>query len=135
MVVYFEGESGSGMQAELMVPDRSRSCRRAGRSPTQSSMAVSSSVLVLLLPLQHHFHVTISSPPIGLRPHLVWRLGSWVSYWFTVDTGEHLARHFHCFFSFRRRQDAFRFCLAGVVSLLCSASIPVLVKGHLIQHW
>ncbi|KAH0869856.1 hypothetical protein HID58_076878 [Brassica napus] len=45
----------------------------------------------------------------------------------SVDTGEHLARHFHRFFSSRRRQEAFRFCLAGAVSLLCSASIPVLV--------
>ncbi|WZY98869.1 hypothetical protein YC2023_071198 [Brassica napus] len=34
VVVYFEGESRSGMQAKLMVPDRSGSCRRAGRSPT-----------------------------------------------------------------------------------------------------
>lgn len=34
VVVYFEDESGSGMQAELMVPDRSGLCRRAGRSPT-----------------------------------------------------------------------------------------------------
>ncbi|CAF2007234.1 BnaCnng74440D [Brassica napus] len=69
---------------------------------------------------------SLSRPPCSW-PHLVWRLGSWVSYWFTVDTSEHLARHFHCFFSFRRRQDAFRFCLAGAVSLLCSASIPVLL--------
>ncbi|KAH0869858.1 hypothetical protein HID58_076880, partial [Brassica napus] len=73
---------------------------------------------------------SLSRPPCSW-PHLVWRLGSWVSYWFTVDTSEHLARHFHCFFSFRRRQDAFRFCLAGAVSLLCSASIPVLVKGSM----
>ncbi|KAH0854537.1 hypothetical protein HID58_063666 [Brassica napus] len=65
VVFHFGGESGSGTQAELMVPGRSGSCLRAGQWPTQSSMAVSRSVSVLHLSFQHLLLVTILSLPIG----------------------------------------------------------------------
>ncbi|CAF1873038.1 unnamed protein product [Brassica napus] len=89
VVFHFGGESGSGTQAELMVPGRSGSCLRAGQWPTQSSMAVSRSVSVLHLSFQHLLLVTILSLPIGLRPHLVWMLGLLCfNFGFTVGAGE-----------------------------------------------
>ncbi|CAN6871149.1 unnamed protein product, partial [Brassica oleracea] len=110
VVFHFGGESGSGTQVELMVPGRSGSCLRAGQWATQSSMAVSRSVSVLHLSFQHLLLVTILSLPIGLRPHLVWKLGllcfnfGFTPLWFGV---------------WHRGQASFVYSSVGAVASIC----------------